>query len=111
MSSLSPDFPLLTFISLQSAELAGQSAEEFYSTQVKELTGLAITPTFTDLHLQPGTFSFQMKITVEWEMMESIRKLEKLHLAVADSYWSLLVKNFRLGEEKNQHTENGIGFK
>ena len=99
MSSLSPpDFDFY-FPLFQAAELAGQSAEEFYSAQLKELTGLTISPTFTDLTLPPGTFSFQMKITVEWEMMESIRKMERLHLAVADSYWSLLLKNFRMGEE------------
>ena len=65
---------------------------------MKELTGLNINPTFTDQH-QPGTFNFQMKITAEREMMESIRKLEKLHLFVANSYWSILEKNFKLGEE------------
>ena len=65
---------------------------------MKELTGLNINPTFTDQH-QPGTFNFQMKINAKREMMESIRKLEKLHLSVANSYWSILEKNFKLGEE------------
>ena len=68
----------------------GQSAEPFYTSKVKDRTGLSISPTFTDLqrqHQAPGTFSYQMKITVEREMMESIRKLKLFHLAVSESFW------------------------
>ena len=79
----------------------GQSAELFYTSQVKDRTGLSISPTFTDLqHHQPGTFSYEMKITVEREMMESIRKLKLFHLAVSESSWSVVVRRIRRGELK-----------
>ena len=61
-------------------------------------TGLTITP--TDIQHQPGIFSFQMKITVEREMMESIRKLKQFHLAVNESSWSVVVRRIRRGELK-----------
>ena len=82
--------------------MVGQSAEVFYAAQVKDRTGLIITPTFTDLQQQhqPGTFSYEMKITVEREMMESIRKLKQFHLAVSESSWSVLVRRIRRGELK-----------
>ena len=41
-----------------------------------------------------------MKITVERDMMEMIRKLEKFHLAVTDSTWSVVVKRIRRGDLK-----------
>ena len=96
------DWPGLTCISPQAAELAGQSAEEFYAAQVKDRTGLIISPTFTDLqqHQQPGTFSYEMKITVEREMMEKIRKVKQFHLAMSESSWSVLVRRIRRGELK-----------
>ena len=82
--------------------MVGQSAEVFYAAQVKDRTGLIITPTFTDLQQQhqPGTFSYEMKITVEREMMESIRKLKLFHLAVSESSWSVVVRRIRRGELK-----------
>ena len=69
---------------------------------MKDLTGLTISPSFTDHHTEPGgNFSFEMKITVEREMLKSIKKLKTLHHQAADSYWSLLVKSFKLGEERS----------
>ena len=88
-------------ISPQAAELAGKSPEEFYAAQVKDETGLIITFTITDLqHQQPGTFSYEMKMTVEREMMESIRKLKQFHLAISESSWSVVVRRIRRGELK-----------
>ena len=83
----------------------GQSAEVFYAAQVKDRTGLIITPTFTDLQQQhqPGTFSYEMKITVEREMMEKIRKLKLFDLAVSESSWSVVVRRIRRGELKTLH--------
>ena len=67
---------------------------------MKDETGLAISPTITDLQQQPGTVSFEMKMTVEREMMESIRKLKQFHLAVSESSWSFVVRRIRRGELK-----------
>ena len=48
-----------------------------------------------------GIFSYEMKITVEREMMESIRKAKTLQLAFTDTDWSLVVRTVRLGQERN----------
>ena len=40
------------------------------------------------------------QITVEREMMESIRKLKQFHLAVSESFWSVVVRRIRRGELK-----------
>ena len=100
-SSLSLSFTLHC-ISHQAAELGGQSAEKFYAAQVKDQTGLSISPLTTDLNSQqePGTFSFEMKITVERDMMEMIRKLEKFHQVVTDSTWSVVMRRIRRGDLK-----------
>lgn len=77
----------------------------FYSSQVKDQTGLTISPSFIDHHLhhQPGTFSYEIKITVEREMMEKIRKLKMFHKSVKDSSWSLVVRRIKWGELKTLH--------
>ena len=67
---------------------------------MKDRTGLSISHTFTDLQQQPGTFSYEMKIIVEREMMESIRKLKQFHLAVSEGSWSVVVQRIRRGELK-----------
>ena len=40
------------------------------------------------------------QITVEREMTESIRKLKQFHLAVSESFWSVVVRRIRRGELK-----------
>ena len=71
---------------------------------MKDRTCLSIRPTTasTDLNLQhqPGTFTYEMKITVEREMMEMIKKLAEFHLAVSESSWSLELRRIRRGELK-----------
>ena len=79
----------------------------FYSSQVKDQTGLTISPSFIDHHLhhQPGTFSYEIKITVEREMMEKIRKLKMFHETVSGSSWSVVGRRIRRGELKSLHLD------
>ena len=79
---------------------------------MKDRTGLSIRPTTasTDLNLQhqPGTFTYEMKITVEREMMESIRKLQQFHLTVSGSSWCVVVRRIRRGELKTLQLTGGL---
>ena len=69
---------------------------------MREQTGLSIIPVHTDLNLQQelGTYSYEMKITVERDMMEMIRKLEKFHQVVTDSTWFVVLRRIRRGDLK-----------
>ena len=71
----------------------------FYSSQVKDQTGLTISLSFTDTF--SDTFSYEMKIGVEREMMEKIRKLKMFHETVSGSSWSVVGRRIRRGELKS----------